>query len=256
MVIMFFSSSLLNNIVFAYSIPMTIAIIFRSSSLCISMLLSYLILKKKFSKLKILSVVLVSLGIILSTAMTPSRSNNSRDSLQPSSQFFIGILLLSTTVLISSFLGLYQQHVYSIHGSHWKESLLYTHILSLPFFLLFKSDISRALVNLSDPGLPTTLLLGNNIPTIYLSLALNSLTQVVCISAVHKLSSFSTSVTLNLVLSIRKFISLIISVIVFKNPFSGIQWAGSLLVVVGTLLYVRPETQITSIKTDTKKKKE
>jgi UDP-xylose/UDP-N-acetylglucosamine transporter B4 len=72
-----------------------------------------------------------------------------------------------------------------------------------------------------------------------------------CISGVSKLSSTTTSVTLNLVLTIRKFISVIISVVFFNNPFYLGNWIGFLIVIVGTIIYILPEKKsMDKIKTD------
>jgi solute carrier family 35 (UDP-xylose/UDP-N-acetylglucosamine transporter), member B4 len=78
-----------------------------------------------------------------------------------------------------------------------------------------------------------------------------------CISGVHKLSSIATSVTLNLVLTIRKFISLVVSVIVFKNPFLFGNWVGSVCVFIGTVVYSIPDQTVeTNVEKSNKNKKE
>jgi UDP-xylose/UDP-N-acetylglucosamine transporter B4 len=46
-VILFYSSSLLNNIAFGYDIPMILHIVFRSASLFANMFMGWLILKKR-----------------------------------------------------------------------------------------------------------------------------------------------------------------------------------------------------------------
>ena len=47
----------------------------------------------------------------------------------------------------------------------------------------------------------------------------------------------SSAVTLNLILSVRKFTSLILSILLFKNEFTRNHWIGSLLVFIGTIWY-------------------
>ncbi|KAJ3061903.1 golgi uridine diphosphate-N- acetylglucosamine transporter, partial [Quaeritorhiza haematococci] len=145
---------------------------------------------------------------------------------------WLGITLLSTAVIISSFLGQYQQLTYAKYGSQWREGLFYTHILALPFFLLFWDDLSTQIneynsspkVYISDfppfKFFQNSLLgrfsqskgVGIGIPILWLYLLFNTLTQYMCISGVYKLSSLSTAVTLNLILSIRKFVSLLLSI--------------------------------------------
>ena len=63
----------------------------------------------------------------------------------------------------------------------------------------------------------------------------------VCISGVQKASSLASAVTLNLILSLRKFTSLVLSVILFKNHFTFMHWVGSILVFLGTVCYSWPK---------------
>ena len=73
MVFLFFSSSMLNNIALAYHISVPLHIVFRSASLVASMLLGWMILKKKYffgfkcryNIQQFISVVLVTIGVIL-----------------------------------------------------------------------------------------------------------------------------------------------------------------------------------------------
>ena len=76
-----------------------------------------------------------------------------------------------------------------------------------------------------------------SVPSQWVYLLMNVVTQSFCISGVHQLSAFSTSVTLNMVLTVRKFVSVLISVVVFRNPFSISNAMGAVLVVGGTLWY-------------------
>lgn len=68
-------------------------------------------------------------------------------------------------------------------------------------------------------------------------LLMNMLTQYVCIAGVNRMTSVATSLTLNLVLNLRKFSSLMFSIVYFKNDFGFGAKMGSLLVFVGTLIY-------------------
>lgn len=46
------------------------------------------------------------------------------------------------------------------------------------------------------------------------------------------------SLTVTLVVTLRKFISLVFSIIYFNNPFTLTHWAGAALVFLGTMLFV------------------
>jgi len=65
------------------------------------------------------------------------------------------------------------------------------------------------------------------------------LTQLryMCIASVFTLTAECSALTVNLVVTLRKFLSLLLSVIYFNNSFTFFHWAGTLLVFAGTLLF-------------------
>lgn len=75
------------------------------------------------------------------------------------------------------------------------------------------------------------------VPIMWLYLILNTLTQYICINSVFVLTTECTSLIVTLVVTLRKFISLLISIIYFNNEFTLIHWLGTLFVFVGTLLF-------------------
>lgn len=94
------------------------------------------------------------------------------------------------------------------------------------------------------------------VPKLWAYLCLNMVTQYVCIAGVNRMTASCTSLTLNLVLNLRKFTSLLISIVYFDNAFGLGAQAGSLMVIVGTLIYTRsgpkkstPVTEDTARKT-------
>ncbi len=74
-------------------------------------------------------------------------------------------------------------------------------------------------------------------PVLWAYLVLNTLTQYVCISSVFVLTTECASLTVTLVLTLRKFTSLIISIIYFGNAFTIWHWIGTVLVFAGTLMF-------------------
>ncbi|EGO27116.1 hypothetical protein SERLADRAFT_381326, partial [Serpula lacrymans var. lacrymans S7.9] len=61
-VVLFYTISTLNNAAFAYHIPMTVHIIFRSGGLIVNLALGWLVAKKKYSYSQIISVCMVTIG--------------------------------------------------------------------------------------------------------------------------------------------------------------------------------------------------
>lgn len=61
--------------------------------------------------------------------------------------------------------------------------------------------------------------------------------RYVCIRGVFILTTECASLTVTLVVTLRKFLSLIFSIIYFQNPFTAWHWVGTAVVFMGTLLY-------------------
>ncbi|KAI9203087.1 UAA transporter [Polychytrium aggregatum] len=259
MVTIFFLVSVLNNQALSYDIPVPLHIIFRSASLLASMLVGWLFFSKRFTFQQILGTSLITAGIV--TATFASSKSQSHQSVSAegiwSSKFLMGIAIMTIGVILACVLGQVQQSTYSKYGSAWRESLFFTHALSLPGFLfvapsilqsveIFNRSPMMSLAQYFNLGPSTDSLLapfvGFNLdfklPKLWIFLILNSVTQYVCISGVHKLASMTSPVTVNLVLSVRKLVSLCLSIYIFKNPFTSYHWLGVFAVAVGTALYM------------------
>lgn len=58
-----------------------------------------------------------------------------------------------------------------------------------------------------------------------------------CIKSVFILTSECTALAATLIVTLRKFLSLLISIVYFSNPFGVLHWLSTALVFVGTLLF-------------------
>jgi UDP-xylose/UDP-N-acetylglucosamine transporter B4 len=91
-------------------------------------------------------------------------------------------------------------------------------------------------------------MLSFHVPYAYMPLLLNTLTQVICASGVHRLTTRVSSLTVTLILVIRKAVSLVLSVLgagivpgigggKARSVDQGMMWVGAAFVLVGTILY-------------------
>lgn len=180
-----------------------------------------------------------------------------------------GFLLLFSALLLSAFMGLYTDSLYAHYGrsaSVTSESLFYSHTLSLPFFALQLPTLRSDLLNLATNSVPlsttfaTTTLAATGplpisnkfpplatildaIPTAIPLLLLNALTQYLCISGVNRLSAKSSSLTVSIVLNVRKLVSLLLSIWLFGNTLPTGVVLGAALVFAGGALYAVPSKQ-------------
>ncbi|KAJ3478253.1 hypothetical protein NLI96_g9887 [Meripilus lineatus] len=250
-VILFYVLSLLNNAAFAYKIPMTVHIIFRSGGLIVSMVMGWLVMGRTYRPAQILSVFVVTTGVVLTT-LSASKPKQPGTSSAPNAYAF-GIFLMSLALILGGFLGIIQDKMYSKYGRQatakadasgkkptqpWEESMFYLHFLSMPLFLLMRQDLV-AQVGIVNSGPRTELVLPSAFqvlprtsfsvfevnhhldattvifPSLYVPLILNTVTQLFCVAGVNRLTSRISSLGVTLTLVVRKALSLVISIVLF-----------------------------------------
>ncbi|KAF9645346.1 UAA transporter [Thelephora ganbajun] len=258
-VVLFCLLSILNNKAFSYFIPMPVHIIFRSGGLVISLLMGRVFLGRRYTTLQVMSVILVTLGVISTTLSgTKKPKSGIQTNLVPGVgdiyQYFTGIAILSVALVLSGLLGVVQDRAYSkfrgTGNTPWKESMFYLHFLSMPMFLALKGDITEQFYTLQQTSALSTSSLSfpSPIPIAFIILGLNVSTQLVCVAGVNRLTSRVSSLTVNLTLVVRKAVSLIISLTLFGDKIMDQQqelllYGGAGLVFIGTVLYSVPNQQ-------------
>ncbi|XP_043219751.1 UDP-xylose and UDP-N-acetylglucosamine transporter-like [Amphibalanus amphitrite] len=262
MVGLYFAASVINNHALKYGIPMPLHMIFKAGSLVANLIMGMIVLGRYYPRHKTVSVVAITIGIILCTyasksapvpppaaadsAPGTSTTADTTTSTTPSTpehgaaDMWYGVLLLVTALLLSARLGIFQEVLYRDYGRHSQQALFFTHVLPLPMFAMLSSDLLHhaALFSASEPVVAPLLPIA--VPRLWLILLANVCTQYICISSVFHLTESCTSLTVTLVITLRKFISLIFSIWYFSNPFHREHWIGSLLVFAGTLVFTDP----------------
>ena len=269
--LMFWFVSCGGNFVLEYKVSIPVHATFRSSSLISNLLVGFAFFNRRYSRGQLMCAVGVTIGL---TVLTLFRESTSASKLvaegstccedgassvaaavvvDDGAQYTIGILLLLATVVVSSVLGQLQEAIFSgvrekeaaallkfdSRGNStcdtrqqpipplplWREMLLLVHLLALPLFVPHAARIQRELLLI-----PTSA---------YMYLTVNVLTQYVCISHVHKLAELTSPFTLTLTITLRKFCSLMVSIVMFGHyrRFSGAEWMALLLVVASASSY-------------------
>lgn len=277
---MFLACNVLNNTALSYRISVPLHIILRSAGPVTTMLTYYFVSGKKYPPLKILAVLILFIGVMisaasdcyskapkafepaLSTAETePSSSRFSIASLLTASDTLReqapGFALLATALILAALLGLYSDKLYATYGRSsaiTSESLFYSHALSLPYFAMQLPQLKRSFVILMQNSEPLSVTLASSksqlpllslldaIPAAVPMLLLNAVTQYICISGVNRLSAKSSSLTVSIVLNIRKLFSLLLSIWLFGNRLPVGVVVGAGLVFLGGGLYAVPNS--------------
>lgn len=131
--------------------------------------------------------------------------------------------------------------------------MFYLHFLSLPMFIFLRHDLAMQFTTIHNVAKKSPLIpiipfspISPALPSIYLSLAINTITQVICVAGVNRLTTRVNALTVTLILVVRKAVSLIISVLGAQLIHSGGKvmnvdgvkmWSGALLVMLGTVGY-------------------
>ncbi|SYW86033.1 uncharacterized protein UHO2_02267 [Ustilago hordei] len=300
---------ILNNLAFGYDVPMSVHIVFRSGGLVVNMILGYLVQGRRYPPVQVGAVVLVTLGVVSST-LSSSASRESEGGDERVGQYATGVLLLFSALVLTGFMGLWQERTFKLYGNqNWRESLFYSHLLSLPMFLLrpgklvrdvqmangttpwwfglgpptstpsnHPSRLGNLLALISPPSLTqkldstsartfdlTTILpftglkggWGVWIPSFWPPLLLNVATQLLCINGVNRLTSKVSSLSVTLVLVVRKAVSLVISVMLVQGGKGNLAlWIGAGCVLAGTVGYSMSKPVTVNEKEGQGKKKE
>lgn len=241
------SMILTNSWSYSFGVSVPLNMIFKSSSLVANMFLGRLILSHRYSYKKYCSVALITGGLLTCTFEDYRlKFTNENDSLTVMDKNLYGqmpgIFLLVASLFLSAGTGIYQEYIRKEYGKHPDESLFYVHLLSLPFFsiitytsLKYHAELFYEIAYLWFWPNDTTL---EQIDTsLIIHLIMVILTQYGCIRYVYKLTTECRSLTVTLVVTNRKFLSILFSILYFGNPFTLYHWLGTCTVFIGTLLF-------------------
>lgn len=230
-VLILWSMTLLNNLALGYNVPVPLMIVFRSGGLGVSMFYGYLFLQRRYNRGQVLSIIICTFGVILTTVSRPASGGRTNPTSEDSGPYAVGILFLTISSLLTGYLGLLQEKTYLRYGRCWQEGLFYTHLLALPLFLPFLRSIYF--------GITTLRLYSASSSSYLLSIALPVylISQLACVSGVGMLTSRVSSVSTNLILTARKAVSLIISVVLLGSNWNIGMTVGSTMVFLGGIWY-------------------
>ncbi|ANZ73718.1 BA75_01696T0 [Komagataella pastoris] len=231
-IFLFFVTNVLNNYVFVFNIGIPIHVVFRSSSVTVTMLIGYCFLGKTYNVKQICGSVLLSIGVVI-TMIDNQIAQNEAKGVEYTGNFIdwstidlhymFGIFVMTLANVLTCVMALYTETTYKKYGkSTWMVNLFYQHAFALPLFLFVSLNLKREFEHFtSNHG----------------SLLINCLTQFLCVAGVNKTASLYNAVTLSIILMIRKLVSLLISCYFFDNSFNAMGYFGIFMVVVGTALY-------------------
>jgi len=242
LVLFVFTTSVLNNVVLNFNISMPLHMIFRSGSLITSMILGIIILERRYPISKYISVIMITVGVATCTFESGKYIKHpnepvSKDGFYDLVIWCIGVVLMTLSLFMSARMGIYQESLSLEYGKNPREALFYSHALPLPGFLILGKDIyNHALMFNKSAPMPFPLL-GVAVPKMWIFLIFNVVTNHICSTSAFMLSAECSSLTVTLAVTLRKFVSLMLSILYFNNPFTTTHWMGAFLVFLGTIVF-------------------
>ncbi|CAJ1425568.1 unnamed protein product [Effrenium voratum] len=246
--VLWVSMSVLANVAFGFNISVPIHTLFRSCNVIASVLLGYLVFGQLYSLKQLVCVLLITVGIFLGSVGDakqffctdcgglPGAAHGEEGFLRWS----FGILLLVFVQLLQGFLGHTQAMLYRRHegcgskGELAEEFLFTSHVVSfLPFVFLWEDVAAAGRLAVASPPLFSWL----PIPSQILFFTANNLCQLVCIKGVFRLSAHFSPLTVNITLSVRKFLSVVLSILWFGNPWTFLHSMATVTIFGGVFAY-------------------
>ena len=212
---------------------MPTVVIIRSGSLIANMVVSIIAFRRHYSLSKYLSVAIVTLGVVISTTTTAKLKSGEGQGEGDLHTWLVGLLMLGYGLFGSATTGVFQEKLFARFGKHPQEALFYSNLLGIVGFLPSYVNILNSVTefNKSPP------LGGVGVPSLWIYCLLNVAMQNVCVRSVYYLLAEWTSLAVTLVTTLRKFFSLLLSIVLFNNTFTVEHWVSALLVFSGSALF-------------------
>jgi len=182
----------------------------------------------------------------------------------------MGVCILTAVLIIQTCLANYQNWAAETFGRAPNEAMFYMHAFSLPLFLFTlpnmlshaatwsaspsTGDVVAGLVRAASAASPSPWGVGgpsalwahsmywatlpvSGLPVMWTYILVNVVSQYLCIKGVYNLTPIADPLTVNVTLTVRKFLSLLVSIVMFNNTFTAAHWLGAALVFAGAAAY-------------------
>ncbi|KAG5481441.1 hypothetical protein LSCM4_07153 [Leishmania orientalis] len=246
-----------NNIVFGFHISIPLHATFRSSSLMLNMLAGYFFVGKRFTPPQVASALIICLGLITLTLERARRKDGTGVDAAPFTaaaastpmwHWGCGVAILLATTACTAALSVFQEHMYRCARANeaamaaapakedappmWVEALCFSHLFAIPLFFLQPMRLYGEFAHIEAGS--------------RLHVALNCVTQVVCIAGVYVMNDKTSAFTLTLTLTLRKLSSFVLSVVYFGHyrELSAVEWVAMVgALMAGTAYPFLPKVQ-------------
>ena len=230
----------LGNLSLDLGLPLPLFFLIKCGNLVASMLVGFVIMGKHYHARQVVSVSLITLGLVLSTVKGNPKGGASTGEDPPSSagRVILGAGVLFAALVSNSLLGVVQEAAFRTYGNHFEELTFMSTLAFLPLYLGINHDAITSHAAAWFGGS-----LGS---AVWIPLAVNMLSNHICRIAMCRLSSSSLgSLAAMFATTAFRFLSIIVAALLEtvassnRSTLSDI-WGGIALVLVGSALSLTP----------------
>lgn len=236
-----FGFNQLCNVAFGMGIAMPVALVVKNGGLLCQMLSGAVVTHEVYSLQQMASAIVITFGILVTVLANAGQKPS------VSAGDDASVSLLATVVPAAILLGAMMcralgssvsQLAFREHGKRYHEVLFYQHALGLPLLLWHWRGLSAQAWAWST-GV-TMNVFGFAVPMLWMYLASQVVLNYVVTKSCTELVGCSSSVVLNLVLTMQRFVSIVVSATIFNAPPYPplLMWFGAAFVIAGCVGYV------------------
>lgn len=244
------------NYAYSFKISVPTHTIFRACNIVSSVVIGYFAFGTSYTPRQILSVFLVTVGVICATigdvsvlcrgvgqnqcSLSNMIANIAGEGDGDMGVWLIGITILILVLILQASLGHLQRKFHNEAGDEAQDQVANEFLVISHFFGLIPSIFAWSSIKthwnlmFDTPSLDPVYF---PIPIVVCILVCNNVSQAVCIKGVFMLAARHSPLTVNIVLSVRKFLTVIVSIWWFNNPWTYLHTASMVLVFGGAFLY-------------------
>lgn len=253
------SMSILVNYVFAFNIAVPMHTLFRSCNIIASVVVGWLFFQQRYSWQQLTCVCVLTMGILCGAFGDASKfagasackdcGHDSAGPAPPASKldadaafrlWTVGIVILAFVQVLQGTLGHLQATFYKRFADKAPKNVLAdeylftSHAASLlPMLFLWQDIASSGAAAMATPAVSTFL----PIPTRVAWILVNNFTQLICIKGVFRLTAHYSPLTCNITMSVRKFLSIVFSILWFGNPWTNMHSLAAVFIFAGVFAY-------------------
>lgn len=244
------------NYAYGFKIDVPTHTIFRACNIVSSVVIGYLAFNVSYTARQILCVAAVTVGVIFATigdlsvlcrgidqsqcSLSNMIANLAGEGEGDSGLWIVGIIILILVLILQGLLGHLQRKFHDETGKDAQdqvsnEFLIISHFVGLiPSLFTWNSITTQWNLMFESPPVDPVYF---PVPFIVCMLVSNNITHSMCIKGVFMLAGRHSPLTVNIVLSVRKFLTVCVSIWWFNNPWTLSHTIAMILVFGGAFFY-------------------